>query len=729
MPSPSLPWFELARFRRSRATRAALVAVILVPLLYGALYVTANWNPTGNIQSLPAAVVNADEIVTIGTGDDQSTVALGRALAAELTGSEQVNNYDWQLTNAADARRGLADGQYAAVLTIPKSFSADAISVASNDPAKARQGELTWETNDAYNYINGSIASTVAARSTAAIADQVTEQYISSLYEGFNQTHEAFQEAASGADKLAAGSQDLASGAASAESGARDLAGGADDLSDGASTLGKRTGEATRGARSLSTANGQLSDGASQLSAGAAELAAGAVELEDGASRAAAGTRRVDAGASEVAQGAAALDTGLESANGSAEQLATGAETYAAQVQQLADACPPSPALAAYCEQVRRAAAGAAELATGAGSLSTGIGSLATGSGTLAAGSAEVAAGTGQLVTGAEALQQGAAEVSTGAQQLRRGADRLAEGAGQAQDGASTLAGGLGQLGAGAERLATGSGKLSTGAGQLADGTSDLANGSEELAGGSEDLRDGLNEGADRVPTYTDDAQTTLASAAAAPAEADVVRTNAVKNNGVALAPYFSALALWVGALAIYLILRPLSARSLGTTTPAWRVALAGFVPGAVLGLVQVGLLVGVLELVVGIDAAQPARFLLVSVVTGLTFVAINQALIALFGPAGRFLALIFVCLQLTAAGGTYPIATAPSFFGAISPYLPMTHAVHGMRTSIAGGSEGFGADLAALLVWLAIALVLSVLAARKRRNVTQDDLYPALAM
>lgn len=38
--------------------------------------------------------------------------------------------------------------------------------------------------------------------------------------------------------------------------------------------------------------------------------------------------------------------------------------------------------------------------------------------------------------------------------------------------------------------------------------------------------------------------------------------------------------------------------------------------------------------------------------------------------------------LQLTSAGGTYPVQTSPGFFGAIHPYLPMTYVVDGLRPS-----------------------------------------------
>jgi putative membrane protein len=163
IPSPTLPWFELARFRRSRLTRAAVVAVMLVPLFYGAMYVWANLDPTGRLDNVQAAVVNQDQAVQIAGRDGaKQPVAIGRQLAGNLISDDDDSNYDWVLTDAKDAQQGLTDGTYKAVLTIPKDLSAAATST-SGDPAAAVQGRLDLRTDDAVNYINGTIARTILA--------------------------------------------------------------------------------------------------------------------------------------------------------------------------------------------------------------------------------------------------------------------------------------------------------------------------------------------------------------------------------------------------------------------------------------------------------------------------------------------------------------------------------------------------------------------------------------
>ena len=71
---------------------------------------------------------------------------------------------------------------------------------------------------------------------------------------------------------------------------------------------------------------------------------------------------------------------------------------------------------------------------------------------------------------------------------------------------------------------------------------------------GPTSLADGLASGAEAIPTYTDAEADTLSTVAADPVELDAQRANEVPATGYALAPYFMTLALWVGALAFYLM-------------------------------------------------------------------------------------------------------------------------------------------------------------------------------
>jgi putative membrane protein len=111
-------------------------------------------------------------------------------------------------------------------------------------------------------------------------------------------------------------------------------------------------------------------------------------------------------------------------------------------------------------------------------------------------------------------------------------------------------------------------------------------------------------------------------------------------------------------------------------------------------------------------------------------FGAIVQWLNARFGPAGRVLVLALLMLQLTSAGGTYPVQTSPEFFNVLHPLLPMTYVVEGLRHLISGG--GLWPVWRACLVlglFTAGALTLTAWSARRKQVWTLDRLHPELSL
>ena len=703
IPSPTLPWFELARFRRSRLTRAAVVAVMLVPLFYGAMYVWANLDPTGRLDHVRAAVVNQDQLVEI-TGRDgaQQPVAIGRQLAGNLVGNDDDDNYDWVLTDAADARRGLADGHYKAVLTIPANLSAAATST-SGDPTAAVQGNLDLQTNDAVNYINGTIAQTILEAAKGAMNAQVTETYLDNVYLSFSDLKTSLVDAADGATKLAGGAAELADGAGDLADGAGTLADGADDLAGGASTLADGNRQLADGADRLDSGARRLSDGLSRLDRRTSSLTRDSQRLADGSRQVADGTAQVD----QLVQG---FTTGILDATGTAD---ADIDRLAASLRTLADQCRADPPAAVDCTAIETAAGRAGDLKTFVKDVRGQASDAGRQTRELADGARRVADGNAELARNVPALVDAIGQASDGATQLTDGTSRLSTGADEAATGA--------------DRLADGSARLSDGADRLAGGGTQLVDGADELSTGARTLADGLRDGSDTVPDYSAAERDQLATTAATPIEDAADRVNPVENYGAALAPYFISLALWVGTMAIYLLLRPLSARAIASTTGSVRTALAGFAPGLVLSVVQVVLLLAVLQGILGVEPASEPLLIGIALATAAVFTAINQMFVALFGGAGRFAALVFVSLQLTSAGGTYPIETAPPFFNLLHDLLPMTYTVHGLRAALAGGTDGVVRDLLVLGLFTVLALGVTVLAARRRQTVTMARLHPTL--
>ena len=123
-------------------------------------------------------------------------------------------------------------------------------------------------------------------------------------------------------------------------------------------------------------------------------------------------------------------------------------------------------------------------------------------------------------------------------------------------------------------------------------------------------------------------------------------------------------LALWLGGLAAFVVLRPVTARVLASMRPSWRLALDGLAPAAVIAAVQAVVLSVVLHRLLDLSAGQTAVLVPFAVLTGLTFVAVNHALVAWFGGVGRFLSVLVV---VAAAAGALTSAV-PGLFDASRP-------------------------------------------------------------
>ena len=333
-----------------------------------------------------------------------------------------------------------------------------------------------------------------------------------------------------------------------------------------------------------------------------------------------------------------------------------------------------------------------------------------------------------QAVDAVHRLASGAGRLADGTSQLAAQAGPLADGIATAASGASDLASGNARLASGADTLADGAGDAATGSAQAADGAEALDEGLRALAQGVAQLRDGLVDGTGDVPRYTDDEARSLSDVAASPVTAGADRINEVDGYGSGLAPYFLSLALWVGAMSFYMMASAMSASALAERRPAWLVMLRSLVPGAAMGVVQAILAACVLHFWVGVDVANLPGVLGIAALASVTFMALNQALIALLGSPGRFIALLMIVLQLASAGGTYPVETAPAIYQWLHGALPITHTVEAFRSLIAGGGIGIGPVVGALAIWLGVALVLSLaaslIALRKERK--DDDAAPA---
>ncbi|MBB2976683.1 putative membrane protein [Microbacterium endophyticum] len=667
---------ERARNRRP-ITWLTLIGVLLLPALIGGVLVVSLYNPVDRLDNMTAAIVNNDEPVTL---NDQ-TVPLGRQLTAGLVeGSDDLeSNLDWTITNDEDAAAGLADGTYAAVITIPKNFSAAATSTAGDNPEQATIDVVTAP--DAL-IVDEAITAQVAQTATSLLGQQLSETYLENVFLGFTTLNEQLGEAASGADDLTDGAEQAADGAAQLPDAATQLGDGAQSLSSGAGALSSGLGDIAGGISSAADGTNQLANGLSSSASTLAnnELPGAAQTMQGYINDSASQTAGVAQSVGGVAQDAGAL----------AKELGSLASTC------LADGGSP-----AVCDRVAAAATSAGGIAQKAGGAAQSAVDAATSAGTAKGYADEVVPGISQLVTQTSA---GLSEAASQTTQLAGGLSQLASGASQSQSGAQ-------QLQSGATQLADGAFALSDGAQSLADGVAQLADGSDQLASG-------LHTAVEQIPTYTDDEATALADVVADPVAAEGVGSNLF---GASAIPLLSALALWFGGLASFIALQAVSRRALVSRRSSAALALRSFAPAAALGAGQGFLVAAVVQLAASYAWGEWSLFALLCVAVGIAFAAINQALVAVFGGIGRWLSAIIGVLALA----TGVVSTVPPLLTQIANYMPTAPAYNAMLGALTSAG-GITAGVVGLAAWALLALIATIIATAQRRKTSAHGVAEA---
>jgi putative membrane protein len=591
--------------RRPWLRWTALAAVVLVPLAFAGLFIGAVSNISKGISDIPAAIVNNDTAVT--QAGSKTPVLAGRELVTELTGAKSAG-FSWTITNSADAKADLANGTVYAILTVPKNFSKSIVSLSGKSPEKAN---LQITTDDAHNYLTGSVAQVVGDSLSSAFGQAITKQYIAGIYSGIGSVGKSLTTAADGATKLGSGASSLASG------------------------LSK-----------LSTGTKASATGASQLASGTSQYVAGVSKISSGLNKVV-GTKK--AGISAYTNGVSQISGGLTAA-----------------ANTLATADPSSAEYATALTSIQQLAPGLAQVAGGGSALSGGVTKLASGTAQLAASGPSLASGTSSLASGIS---------------------------------------------------------------KLASGTSASASGAHSLANGVNKLATGLTSGAAQVPSVSAAQAKATADVAANPVGVTVDREHKVSSPGQIIATLFVPLGLWIGSLAVFLVMRPMTRRALSSTAKNSRLVLSAVGRASIVTGAQAVLLAVLLHVAVVVSWSLFPASLAFSVLMALAFTAFHYLLTIGLGRGGLVVSIFLLAVQITSTGGLYPIQLLAKPFQIVSPLLPLTYGVQGMQAIMAnsGVASAIGASFA-LVVFGVGSLLIALVAVRRVRRARALGLVPASA-
>ncbi|TAP25020.1 MULTISPECIES: YhgE/Pip domain-containing protein [Micrococcaceae] len=774
MTTLQLALSELKRMTRGTLPKLALIALTCVPLLYGALYLYANWNPQGNLDKVTAAVVNLDD----GAKKDGEFTRVGDSVVDNL---EEDGTFSWaHLDSRKDAEDAVASGEYAFALVLPDNFSAALVS--PGDFKDADQADLELLTNDANNFMVSNFARTLAGEVRTSVSEEVGTETASAMIAGFVDIHDSMGEAADGAEKLYDGTMSLGDGVLTLADGTTKLVDGSSELSDGSVKLKGGTAQLSGGLQELLAGQKKLSNGTNDLADGTSELAAGADklssglntmesktkalpssvdQLNDGAQSAKSAADQLATGSRQVADGNKQLATTADDAISVIDQLQTDADkkldnvktdtqaqldklvadgtlteeqatTVESTVTQSVENSTVPSTLDSKVNEVNSGLTSMQQklhtLSDGSEKVADGNKQLATGLGTLAAGTQKLDAAVPSLVDGISTAADGSAKLATGAHSANDGAQKLADGQASALEGTAKAADGAKTLDTGAASLVDGTDQLHGGLVKLSDGVGDLSKGANKLEDGSSDLASGLDDGVKQVPNPDQKTSDKLADVIGSPVALDNVKQAEAQSYGAGLAPFFMTLATYMGVLVLTQVMRPITKRALLSNGSNWKISIGGWLPFAAIAVVQTSMLYAAVHFGLGLNTAHPWMAWLLLVLAALCFSALIQGFFALLGTAGKFLVLVLMVLQLITAGGTFPWQTLPEPLQFLHQILPMGNVVLGLRHLVYGADLGvLSGIIGSLLAYTALGLLLSMLAVRKNKTWTLKTLQPEL--
>lgn len=691
------------------------VGMIVIPCFYAWFNIYSAWDPYGNTGELKVALANADEGYK--TKLMHANINIGERMVSDLQGSDKV---DYVVTTKGKALEGVRSGEYYAAIVFPKDFSKDMMTVLSKS---VRHAKVVYAVNEKKNAI-GTIVTGKVSTAVQNSIDQSFEQSLTEVLAGVlsdlsgTLTDEETLNLVTRLDSiLGDGAQELRGVAANVDSyqalvaSTGSLLQNSDAMLSSAAKSGDGTGDLMRttsaGVRKLDGAV----DGATTSINDALQKSASTFDDVKSAIDAAYATA---GGSTQKLRGALAdvkAEVDARRANLRDFQAKLhGTDTLATQWEVRLD---PNGETYDSVHSLRITIKGLGNRIDSAlndlDDLSNGIQSTID---DIDRSKGDADASKAELEALAERAKGSVSGVqATYEQGLKGSLGRLAD----AIDGAASDADAL-------------VGKFSSTMADVNDTTSGTLRGLSKIEGDLGTTAKKLRDGADKLDSMrgtvkaaidSGDMQTirkilsagptSLAEFVSSPVQTDRVAVYPVANNGSAMAPFYTTLAIWVGGVVLCALVRcnPSEAAMRETGAKPRHAYFGRLTFFLIIGFMQSSLVLLGDLFFIRIQCLHPWLFLLCGWFASLVFINIIFSLTAAFGDVGKAIAVLLMVIQVAGSGGTFPPQMLPKAFQAVYPFLPFVHAEKAMRCAIAGL---YGADFWLAMGRLALFLVPSLL-------------------
>lgn len=741
---------DFRQIRSSIMVRISIVLLIAVPLFFTWFNVLATWNPFSNSGRLQIAVASTDEGYTSKILNVK--VNVGDVVLKELAVNDQ---FDWVLTSEDKALQGASSGEYYAAIVLPKDFSHSMFTFYAGGAAPAN---ITLYTNEKKNPLSANLTNQGAQGVTAKI-NTVFSHTLAEVTVGIAEDVSAYLDSS-------------------------DTQAALDRLSNHLETLSAQLNAGASTFSSLSTLIGSavpLATGAKQLAAGVQDSFEGAIgsTLDTGGSAnpfAVISSELDDAvnlAGSNLANLQKQLDKLLDSANNttqssadSIEELQTLLDKQIAGFQRTRDALEQAlgpggadwqgnkPAVDRLLADLDAAIARQQVLSEQLGAIAADLRRGGTRDSELRQAAKRSIAEAKQAIDTAQSnydknLQPKIKSLRENLESAGKNVEVFRSHLQAVQADLSESSGGM------IETMRRSQKTLDNTAKKMRDGASRLNQAHEQIT--SAQAKGGLNQVAATLGADPEGFARLISS----PVAVERNSVFPVATFGVGMAPLFTVIALWVGALLAGVFLRTDVSANVGkryldtvaarkqadtsddldtdegessrseeantkpdepeSTSDAKSAVRKPLFTGAqeylgryfmfwMIGMAQSTLLMLGLIVFVEIEPAHPFLLILAGWVISTVFTNIVYTLVVALANAGKALAVLLLVIQISAAGGAYPLELLPQWFQNISPLLPATYAINLMRSAIAGIYAGdFAYNLLIILVFLIPNLALGV--------------------
>ena len=316
-----------------------MIGISLIPALYNIIFLSSMWDPYGKVSELPVAVVNNDKEASY----NGNTMAIGKDMVSNL---KENKTLDFHFVNEEEGKKGLDDGEYYMVVTLPSDLSEKATSILTNHP---EQMQIDYQTSSGRSFIASKMSDSAMTQLKQTVSTNVTETYTKALFQKMSDLKSGINKAADGSEQLADGTNQLAKGSQTLTANLNTLANSSVTFSNGADQFTKGMsayvfaieqlhlglGAFNSGLQSYTNAVSQVDTGLSQLSSKTPELVTGINQLNTGIKSYTGGVSQLDAGLSQFSVGVNAYASSVEKLSSGTSQLSNQSDTLRDGIEQL----------------------------------------------------------------------------------------------------------------------------------------------------------------------------------------------------------------------------------------------------------------------------------------------------------------------------------------------------------------------------------------------------------